>query len=55
MVVSCWALTWRERMKIVLTGRIWWAVLTFNTPLQPQVPMVDSPFKPNRCDNAPQG
>jgi hypothetical protein len=43
-VLSCWALTWRERIKILLTGRMWWSVLTFNRPLQPQLPSVDNPF-----------
>ena len=44
MVISCWALTWRERVKMLLTGRMWWSVLTFNHPLQPQLPSVDRPF-----------
>ena len=44
MVVSCWALTWRERVKMLFTGRMWWSVLTFNHPLQPQLPSVDRPF-----------
>lgn len=44
MVISCWALTWRERFKMLLTGRMWWSVLTFNHPLQPQLPSVDRPF-----------
>lgn len=44
MVISCWALTWRERFKMLFTGRMWWSVLTFNHPLQPQLPSVDKPF-----------
>ena len=47
MVISCWALTWRERFKMLLTGRMWWSVLTFNQPLQPQCPHVDRPFVSN--------
>ena len=47
MVVSCWALTWRERLRVLLTGRMWWSVLTFNHPLQPQSPQVESPFRSN--------
>ena len=43
-VTSCWALTWRERLRVLLTGRIWWTVLTFNHPLQPQRPDVVSPL-----------
>ena len=48
-VFSCWSLTWRERLRVLLTGRIWYSVLTFNRPLQPQLPSVR---KPNRIDNA---
>lgn len=43
-VVSCWGLSFRERLKLLLTGRIWFTTLTFNGPLQPQLPMVNSPF-----------
>ena len=32
----CWGLTWRERLAVLLHGRIWHEVLTFNQPLQPQ-------------------
>ena len=44
MVITCWALTWRERLRILLTGRIWLSVLTFNKLLQPQNPSADRPF-----------
>ena len=50
MVVSCWALTWRERLRVLLTGRMWWSVLTFNKPLQPQCPQVVNPFTPAKGD-----
>lgn len=43
-VISCWQMTWRERLTVLLTGKIWWSVLTFNHPLQPQCPRVSSPF-----------
>lgn len=43
-VISCWGLTLRERLKVLLTGRVWYSVLTFGKPLQPQHPQVDSPF-----------
>lgn len=44
MVISCWQLTWRERLKVLFTGCVWYSILTFNRPLQPQRPSVDSPF-----------
>lgn len=43
-VIFCWGLTWRERLGVLLTGRIWHSVLTFNSPLQPQLPSLDKPI-----------
>lgn len=45
LVISCWKLTWKERMLVFLTGRLWWGVLTFNEPLQPQCPFTLYPFQ----------
>lgn len=35
-VVSCWKLTWYERLKILFTGKIWSCLMTFHNPVQPQ-------------------
>ncbi len=35
--VCCWKLTWRERFRVLLRGRVWHKMLTFNQPLQPQL------------------
>lgn len=43
-VVSCWQMTWRERLRVLWSGRLYLSVLTFNQPLQPQRPSVESPF-----------
>ncbi len=42
--ISCWQLNLKERFKILLTGKLWLTVLTFNQPLQPLLPSVDYPF-----------
>lgn len=42
--ISCWRLTWRERLKLLLRGRLWLMQLNFDAPLQPQLPLVDNPF-----------
>ncbi len=34
-VVTRWRLTFRERLRILLTGDLWLSLLTFNHPLQP--------------------
>lgn len=44
-VISCWKMTWKERFRAVLTGKMWFVVLTFHQPLQPQRPGIDSPFR----------
>ena len=34
-VVSCWGLSFRERMRVLFTGRIWVSLMSFNRPLTP--------------------
>lgn len=34
-VVSCWRLSFRERLRILFTGRNWVSLLTFGNPLTP--------------------
>lgn len=43
-IFHCWALTLKERLKILFTGKLWINVLNFKQPPQPIKPMVDSPF-----------
>ena len=53
IVTSCWKFTWRERLRVLWTGKVWCSTLTFNSPLQPQLLLATSPFcKP---DTAPSG
>lgn len=35
--ITCWKLSFKERMRILLTGRIWACLLTFNKPLTPSL------------------
>lgn len=42
-IACCWALSWRERLRVLFTGHIWQQVLTFNKPLQPQLLTVEKP------------
>lgn len=44
-VISCWRLTWRERFKLLFSGRLWLSQLTFGHALQPQRPSIESPFE----------
>jgi hypothetical protein len=34
-IVSCWKLGFKERVKIVFTGRVWLSLMSFNKPLTP--------------------
>lgn len=42
-VITCWQLSWRERLRVLVTGRIYFSQLTFGQPLQPQLPSVSVP------------
>ena len=37
IVVSCYKLTFKDLLKIILTRKIWLGLMTFNQPLQPQL------------------
>jgi len=47
-VVSCWKLSLRERLVLLLTGKLWWSVMTFGQALQPQLPYATNPFREYR-------
>lgn len=34
-VVTCWKLSFRERLRILFTGEVWLCMLSFNNPLTP--------------------
>jgi len=34
-VTTCWQLSFKERIKILFTGKLWLSVMTFNKPLSP--------------------
>ena len=42
-LTCCWSLTWRERLRVLWTGKLWHQVLTFNQPLQPQLLLTEKP------------
>lgn len=44
-VVTCWKLTFYERLKILFSGRFYLQTLTFKSPIQPMLPMVENPLK----------
>ena len=43
-VITCWRLSWSERLMLFVTGRVWLRMLTFNQSLQPVVLEVYNPF-----------
>ena len=43
-VITCWRLSWAERLKVLFTGTFFISILTFNTRLQPLLPSVDQPW-----------
>lgn len=42
--ISCWQLTWLERLRLLFCGRVWLRQMNFGSLLQPQEPTVESPF-----------
>jgi hypothetical protein len=42
-VTSCWQMGVRERLKVLLSGKVYLSLLTFNKPLTPQILDVNSP------------
>jgi hypothetical protein len=43
-VITCWKLTWKERLRLLIVGKLWHHILTFNKPVQPQLLSIDYPF-----------
>lgn len=35
VAITCWTLTWRERVKMALLGKFYLTIMTFHQPLQP--------------------
>lgn len=50
-VVTCWKLTFLERLKVLFTGRLYLSQWTFHDPLQPQRPSVENPLTPEQKAN----
>jgi len=42
--ISCWHLTIIERLKLLITGKLWLRQMNFGGALQPQSPSINSPF-----------
>ena len=43
VVTSCWGMTWKERLRVLLTGKVYTQLLTFNTPLTPHAVYTEDP------------
>lgn len=42
-ITCCWQLTWKERLQLLFGGKLWHQVLTFHSPLQPQLLLTERP------------
>lgn len=40
-VVSCWKMTFFERIKVLFTGKVWLSLMSFNKPLTPSIMSVN--------------
>lgn len=43
-VITCWKMSWPERLLAIATGKVWLRLLTFGSPLQPIVLEAKRPF-----------
>ncbi len=34
-VIACWKMSFRERIKVLFTGKVWVSLMSFNKPLTP--------------------
>lgn len=41
LVVSCWQMSFKDRMKVLFTGKVWLSLMSFNKPLTPSFMSVD--------------
>ena len=42
-IACCWQLSFWERFKVLVSGKIWHQIVTFQKPLQPQLLTVSKP------------
>lgn len=43
-IICCWKLSFKDKIKLLFTGKIWHRILTFNKSLQPQLLDTKYPF-----------
>lgn len=41
VTITCYRLSFRERIKLLFTGKLWLGQMNFGKPLQPQLPTVN--------------
>lgn len=44
-VTTCWKLSLKERLIVLLSGKVFIQILTFNQALQPMLPLVNNPIE----------
>jgi hypothetical protein len=42
--ITCWRLSWRDRLLALFVGRLWVRQMNFSKPLQPQALTFERPF-----------
>ena len=46
LALTCWKCTWRDRLRILLGGKVWMITLTFKKPFQPTIMLANKPDLP---------
>jgi len=47
-IVVCWQLTWRERLQVLMRGKLWHSIWTFGGSVQPVRLTTDKPAMPTQ-------
>lgn len=46
-VTSCWKMTWRERIRVLFTGRVWLQLLEYDRLITPSIVSANNPLTEN--------
>ena len=51
-IISCWKMTWKERVKVFFTGVVWLNLLQHQSqPITPSLLQVENPFEHHQPKN----
>jgi hypothetical protein len=49
--ISCWQFTWKERLRFLLTGKLWTLLMNFGGPVQPMSFDLECPLEVHKKES----